>query len=60
MAKRKACLCKDGKKYSVKCCEETPQGQGIGTINGTTTVEVTQLNPTTKRIVYTSGEPPVN
>jgi hypothetical protein len=28
----RACLCKDGKKYSIKCCDGSLQAQGIGQI----------------------------
>ncbi len=28
----RACLCKDGKKYSIKCCDGSLQAQGIGSI----------------------------
>lgn len=28
----RACLCKDGKKYSIKCCDGSLQAQGIGKI----------------------------
>jgi hypothetical protein len=29
---RRACLCKDGKKYSVKCCNGALIAQGIGAV----------------------------
>lgn len=29
---QRACLCKDGKKYSIKCCDGSLQAQGIGQI----------------------------
>jgi hypothetical protein len=29
---KRGCLCKDGKKYSVKCCDGSLQAQGIGAI----------------------------
>lgn len=29
---RKGCLCKDGRKYSRKCCDGSVQAQGIGAI----------------------------
>lgn len=29
---RRACLCKDGKKYSIKCCTGSLQAQGIGSV----------------------------
>ncbi len=28
----RACLCKDGKRYSIKCCDGSLQAQGIGQI----------------------------
>jgi CDGSH-type Zn-finger protein len=28
----RACLCKDGKTYNVKCCDGTLQAQGIGSV----------------------------
>jgi len=30
----RGCLCSDGKTYSVKCCDGSLQGQGIGNITG--------------------------
>ena len=30
--KRKACLCKNGKTYSRKCCDGSVSAQGIGKI----------------------------
>ncbi len=29
---KRGCLCKDGKKYSVKCCDGSLQAQGIGSV----------------------------
>lgn len=29
---RRGCLCKNGKKYSRKCCDGSVQAQGIGRI----------------------------
>jgi hypothetical protein len=29
---QRGCLCKDGKKYSIKCCDGSLQAQGIGAI----------------------------
>lgn len=29
---KKGCLCKDGKKYSVDCCEGELINQGVGTL----------------------------
>ena len=29
---KRGCLCKDGKKYSIKCCDGSLQAQGIGTV----------------------------
>lgn len=29
---RRGCLCKDGKTYSIKCCDGSLQAQGIGAI----------------------------
>lgn len=31
---RRGCLCKDGKSYSIKCCDGSLQAQGIGNIDG--------------------------
>jgi hypothetical protein len=31
---QRGCLCKDGKSYSVKCCNGSLHAQGIGVING--------------------------
>jgi len=30
---RRGCLCKDGKRYSRKCCHGSLQAQGIGNVN---------------------------
>jgi len=30
---RRGCLCKDGKRYSRKCCDGSLQAQGIGNVN---------------------------
>lgn len=30
---RRGCLCKDGKSYSIKCCDGSLQAQGIGNID---------------------------
>lgn len=32
---QRACLCKNGKTYSIKCCDGSLQAQGIGVIDGT-------------------------
>ena len=32
---QRACLCKDGKSYSIKCCNGSLHAQGIGVIDGT-------------------------
>jgi hypothetical protein len=32
---RRGCLCKDGKRYSKKCCDGSLQAQGIGPTSGT-------------------------
>lgn len=32
---QRACLCKDGKSYSIKCCNGSLHAQGIGNITGT-------------------------
>ena len=29
---QRGCLCKDGKKYSVKCCDGSLQAQGVGSV----------------------------
>jgi hypothetical protein len=29
---KRGCLCKDGKKYSKKCCDSSLQAQGIGKV----------------------------
>ena len=29
---KRGCLCEDGKRYSVKCCDGSLQAQGIGRI----------------------------
>ena len=29
---QRGCLCKDGKKYSIKCCDGTLKAQGIGSV----------------------------
>lgn len=29
---KQGCLCKDGKKYSAKCCDGSLQAQGIGAV----------------------------
>lgn len=29
---RRGCLCKDGKRYSRKCCDGSLQAQGIGNV----------------------------
>ena len=29
---QRGCLCKDGKTYSIKCCDGSLQAQGIGAI----------------------------
>jgi len=29
---QRGCLCKDGKKYSTKCCDGSLQAQGIGNV----------------------------
>jgi len=29
---KRGCLCKDGKTYSIKCCDGSLQAQGIGAI----------------------------
>lgn len=31
---QRGCLCKDGKRYSVKCCNGSLHAQGIGVIDG--------------------------
>ena len=31
---RRGCLCKDGKSYSIKCCNGSLLAQGIGNIDG--------------------------
>ena len=31
---RRACLCKNGKTYSRRCCDGTLRSQGIGKISG--------------------------
>lgn len=31
---QRGCLCKDGKSYSVKCCNGSLHAQGIGVIDG--------------------------
>lgn len=31
----RACLCKDGKRYSRKCCDGSLQAQGVGSVTGT-------------------------
>ena len=33
---QRGCLCKDGKSYSIKCCNGSLSAQGIGNITGTT------------------------
>ena len=38
---RRGCLCKDGKRYSRKCCDGTLRAQGIGRITNIPTI-VTQ------------------
>jgi hypothetical protein len=30
---RRGCLCRDGKRYSRKCCDGSLQAQGIGNVN---------------------------
>ncbi|NBU05219.1 MAG: hypothetical protein EBT39_02560 [Sphingobacteriia bacterium] len=35
---QRGCLCKDGKSYSVKCCNGSLSAQGIGNITGTTAI----------------------
>lgn len=30
---KRGCLCKDGRRYSRKCCDGTLRSQGIGRIN---------------------------
>ena len=32
---QRGCLCKDGKSYSIKCCNGSLSAQGIGNITGT-------------------------
>ena len=32
---QRGCLCKDGKSYSIKCCNGSLHAQGIGVIDGT-------------------------
>jgi hypothetical protein len=31
---QRGCLCKDGKSYSIKCCNGSLHAQGIGVIDG--------------------------
>jgi len=31
---QRGCLCKDGKSYSIKCCNGSLSAQGIGVIDG--------------------------
>ena len=44
----RACLCKDGKTYSRKCCNGELYAQGIGVIQGPTdnTNTIINTNPT--------------
>lgn len=35
---QRGCLCKDGKSYSIKCCNGSLHAQGIGNITGTTVI----------------------
>ena len=44
---QRGCLCKDGKRYSIKCCNGSLHAQGIGVIDG---VAVPIIIPSAYRI----------
>jgi hypothetical protein len=41
---QRGCLCKDGKRYSVKCCNGSLHAQGIGNISGSIPYRITEIN----------------
>jgi hypothetical protein len=41
---QRGCLCKDGKSYSIKCCNGSLQAQGIGNITGFLPYRITEIN----------------
>jgi hypothetical protein len=41
---QRGCLCKDGKSYSIKCCNGSLQAQGIGNITGSIPYRITEIN----------------
>ena len=41
---QRGCLCKDGKTYSIKCCDGSLQAQGIGNITGSIPYRITEIN----------------
>ena len=43
---QRACLCKDGKTYSAKCCDGSLQAQGIGVIDGVTIIAISSYRKT--------------
>lgn len=44
---QRGCLCKDGKSYSIKCCNGSLQAQGIGVIDGVV-IPIIELNRITE------------
>lgn len=43
---QRACLCKNGKTYSIKCCDGSLQAQGIGVIDGATIIAISSYRKT--------------
>jgi hypothetical protein len=43
---QRGCLCKDGKSYSIKCCNGSLSAQGIGNITGTAIITVSAYRVT--------------
>jgi hypothetical protein len=41
---QRGCLCKDGKSYSIKCCNGSLHAQGIGNITGSIPYRITEIN----------------
>jgi hypothetical protein len=41
---QRGCLCKDGKRYSIKCCDGSLHAQGIGNISGSIPYRITEIN----------------
>lgn len=39
----RGCLCKDGKTYSKRCCDGSYKAQGIGSLEGQGSSEISQI-----------------